>query len=109
MDLENQRRVKEAVDNYGAENVVVIIGAAEGEAAGLAAETVTNGDPTFAGPLAGVQLGLRVYHCIERQFKSQVDQTVYDEQIGMMEMVLNLDEIVSEMTSVRDQYSKFKD
>jgi len=109
MDLENQRRVKEAVDNYGAENVVVIIGAAEGEAAGLAAETVTNGDPTFAGPLAGVQLGLRVYHCIERQFKSQVDQTVYDEQIGMMQMVLNLDEIVSEMTSVRDQYSKFKD
>ena len=109
MDLENQRRVKEAVDNYGAENVIVIIGAAEGEAAGLAAETVTNGDPTFAGPLAGVQLGLRVYHCIERQFKSQVDQTVYDEQIGMMEMVLNLDEIVSEMTTIRGLYSKFND
>jgi hypothetical protein len=109
MDLENQRRVKEAVDNYGAENVIVIIGAAEGEAAGLAAETVTNGDPTFAGPLAGVQLGLRVYHCIERQFKSQVDQTVYDEQIGMMEMVLNVDDIVAEMTSIRDQFCKFND
>jgi len=107
MDLENQRRVKEAVDNYGAENVVVIIGAAEGEAAGLAAETVTNGDPTFAGPLAGVQLGLRVYHCVEREFKDQVDPTVYDEQIGMMEMVLNVDEIVSEMTSIREQYCKF--
>jgi hypothetical protein len=109
MDLENQKRVKEAVEKYGAENVIVIIGAAEGEAAGLAAETVTNGDPTFAGPLAGVQLGLRVYHCLERHFKSQVDSSVYDEQIGMMEMVLNVDDIVAEMTSIRDQFCKFND
>jgi len=109
MDLENQKRVKTAVDTYGAENVIVIIGAAEAEAAGLAAETVTNGDPTFAGPLAGVPLGLRVYHCIEQEFKSQVDSGIYDAQIGMMEMVLNLDEIVSEMTSIRDQFCKFKD
>ena len=107
MDLENQRRVKEAAENFGGENIVVIFGAAEGEAAGLAAETVTAGDPTFAGPLAGVQLGLRVYHCVEQEFKSQVDSSVYDEQIGMMEMVLNVDEIVKEMTSIREQYCKF--
>ena len=109
MDLENQKRVKTLVDSHGAENVVVIIGAAEGEAAGLAAETVTNGDPTFAGPLAGVSLGLRVYHCIEDEFKSQIDSAVYDEQIGMMEMVLNVDEIAAEMKSIRDQFCKFKD
>jgi hypothetical protein len=109
MDLENQKRVKTAVDNYGAESVVVIIGAAEGEAAGIAAETVTNGDPTFAGPLAGVPLGLRVYHCMEEEFKSQVDSKVYEEQISMMEMVLNVDEVVTEMKSVRDQFCKFKD
>ena len=109
MDLENQKRVKTAVENYGAENVIVIIGAAEAEAAGLAAETVTNGDPTFAGPLSGVSLGLRVYHCIEQEFKSQVDSAVFQEQIGMMEMVLNADEIASEMKSIRDQFCKFKD
>ena len=109
MDLENQKRVKTAAETHGAENVVVIFGAAEGEAAGLAAETVTNGDPTFAGPLAGVPLGLRVYHCVEEEFKSQVESAVYDEQIGMMEMVLNVDAIVSEMKSMRDQFCKFKD
>ena len=109
MDLENQKRVKTAVDNYGAENVIVVIGAAEAEAAGLAAETVTNGDPTFAGPLTGVSLGLRVYHCVEEEFKSQVDPAVYDGQVGMMEMVLNVDEIVKEMKSMRDQFCKFKD
>jgi glycine reductase len=37
MDLENQKRVKEFAEKYGAENLVVILGAAEGEAAGLAA------------------------------------------------------------------------
>ena len=109
MDLENQKRVKAAVDTYGAENVIVIVGAAEAEAAGLAAETVTNGDPTFAGPLTGVSLGLRTFHCLEQEFKSQVDSAVFQEQIGMMEMVLNVDEIVSEMKSIRDQFCKFKD
>ena len=67
MDLENQKRVKDFAEQYGPENIVVVLGAAEGEAAGLAAETVTAGDPTFAGPLAGVQLGLSVYHVCEQE------------------------------------------
>ncbi len=103
MDLENQKRVKEFADEYGAENLVVVLGAAEGEAAGLAAETVTLGDPTFAGPLTGVQLGLTVYHVCEPEIKDEFDQGVYDEQVGMMEMVLDVDDIVSEMQAIRDQ------
>ncbi len=107
MDLENQKRVKDAAEKYGAENVAVVIGAAEYEAAGLAAETVTNGDPTFAGPLTNVALGLVVYHAFEDEFKNLVDPDVYDEQIGMMEMVLEVDEIVNEVKEVRTQFSKY--
>ena len=107
MDLENQRRVKELTEKHGAENVVVLIGGAEGESAGLAAETVTAGDPTFAGPLAGVQLGLKVYHPVEAEFKEAVDADVYEEQIGMMEMVLDVDEIVAEVKSMRDEHTKY--
>ena len=107
MDLENQKRVKELAEKYGPENIVVILGAAEGEAAGLAAETVTAGDPTFAGPLTGVQLGLSVYHVCEDEIKSLIDEDIYDEQIGMMEMVLDVDEIVSEMTAIRDEHGKY--
>ena len=77
MDLENQKRVKDFAEQYGAENIVVVLGAAEGEAAGLAAETVTAGDPTFAGPLAGVQLGLSVFHVCENEIKDEVDSSVY--------------------------------
>ena len=107
MDLENQRRVKEYADTYGAENMIVVLGASEAEAAGLAAETVTAGDPTYAGPLTGVQLGLRVYHICEQEMKDEVDAAVYDEQISMMEMVLDIDAITEEMQSIRDQFMKF--
>jgi len=107
MDLENQKRIKEFAEQFGPENIVVILGAAEGEASGIAAETVTAGDPTFAGPLTGVPLGLQVYHICEEEIKNEVDATVYDEQVGMMEMVFDLDEIFSEMKSIREQYCKF--
>ena len=107
MDLENQKRVKDFAEQYGAENIVVVLGAAEGEAAGLAAETVTAGDPTFAGPLAGVQLGLRVFHVCENEIKDEVDSSVYDDQISMMEMVMDVDDIAKEMSSIREQYCKY--
>jgi betaine reductase len=107
MDLENQKRVKDIAEQFGPENVVVILGAAEGEAAGLAAETVTAGDPTYAGPLAGVQLGLSVFHICEPEVKEEVDASIYDTQISMMEMVLDVDDIISEMASIREQYCKY--
>ena len=107
MDLENQRRVKDFAEQYGGENVVVLLGAAEGEAAGLAAETVTNGDPTYAGPLTGVPLGLKVYHVCESGVRAEFDRSIYDEQVGMMEMVLDVEDIEKEMTSIREQYCKY--
>lgn len=107
MDLENQKRVKDFAEQFGAENLVVVLGAAEGEAAGLAAETVTAGDPTFAGPLAGVQLGLSVFHVCENEIKDEVDSGVYDEQVSMMEMVMDVDDIVNEMGSIREEHCKY--
>ena len=107
MDLENQKRVKDLAEANGPENIIVILGASESEAAGLSAETVTAGDPTFAGPLAGVSLGLRVYHVCEPEMKAEIPADLYEEQIGMMEMVLDVDSIASEMKSIRDQYCKY--
>ena len=107
MDLENQKRVLNLTEEHGAENIVVVLGASEGEAAGLAAETVTAGDPTFAGPLTGVQLGLSVFHVCEPEIKDEVDADVYDDQVGMMEMVMDVDDIISEMSSIRDEFCKY--
>ena len=75
----------------------------------LAAETVTNGDPTYAGPLTVVQLGLTVYHVCEPEVKAEFDPDVYDEQVSMMEMVLDVDDIINEMSAIREQYCKYLD
>ncbi len=107
MDLENQKRVKDLAEQYGPENILVILGASEAEAAGLSAETVSAGDPTFAGPLAGVSLGLRVYHICESEIKDEIPADLYDEQVGMMEMVLDVDAIAAEMQSIRADYCQF--
>lgn len=107
MDLEIQKRVKDLTEKNGAENIVVVLGGAEAEASGLSAETVSAGDPTYAGPLAGVSLGLPVYHMVEPEVKKECDPKVYDEQCGMMEMVLDVDDIIKEVKTVRDQYSKY--
>jgi glycine reductase len=99
MDLENQARIKELAEKYGNEELIVVLGGGEAEASGLAAETVSQGDPTFAGPLAGVPLGLKAYHIFE--LKDEIDPKVYDEQISMMEMVLDVDAIINEVKNYR--------
>src|SRR6056297_2277338 len=99
MDLENQARIKDLADEFGNEELIVVLGGGEAEASALAAETVSAGDPTFAGPLAGVPLGLKAYHIFE--LKDEVDADVYEEQISMMEMVLDMDAIVESVSALR--------
>ncbi len=107
MDLEIQQRVKDLTEKFGPENLVVVLGGAESEASGLSAETVAAGDPTYAGPLAGIALGLGVYHVVEPEIKDECDAAVYDEQCGMMEMVLDVDAIIEEVKNVREQFSQY--
>ena len=103
MDLQNQLRIKDAAEKFGADNIIVVIGASDAEGASIYAETVTAGDPTFAGALAGVSLGLAVYHIFDEAIRSECDPAQWEEQISMMEMVLDVDDIVSEMTAIREQ------
>lgn len=105
MDMENQRRVKEFAEKYGKDDLVVILGGAEAEASGLAAETVSNGDPAWAGPLAGVQLGLKAFHIFEDEIKHQIDPAVYEAQVSLMEMVLDVDAITKEVSTIRNQFA----
>jgi betaine reductase len=62
---------------------------------------VTNGDPTWAGPLAGVALGLPVYHIIEPEMKTQIDPACYEEHLKLMEIALDVDKIAETLTRVR--------
>ena len=62
----------------------------------LYALTVTEGDPTWAGALAGAALGLPVYHIIEPDIKAVVDSAVYESEVGVAEMVMDEAEAIVE-------------
>jgi len=53
--------------------------------------------------LAEAQLGLSVYHALEEEFRSQVDDDVWEEQIGIMADVLDADEISTAVKGMREQ------
>ena len=93
MDPENQDRIKSLVDEHGADDLVVVLGAADLESLEVTAETVTVGDPAYVGPLAGVQLGLPVVHILEEDIKDQVDPQVYEDQVGLLEMTLDVEQV----------------
>ena len=85
----------------GTEDMVVLLGTPNAESSRLYGLTVTEGDPSWAGVLAGVRLELPVYHIMEPEIKSQVDFQVYEEQVGLTELVLDTDEIIETLQQVR--------
>ena len=103
MDLDGQESIKRVVDEHGAEDLIVVLGSPDAESSGIYAETVTLGDPSYAGPLAGVSLKLPVFHVLEPEIKEQVDPTVWEEQVGAMEIALDAEAIRTEMERIREQ------
>ena len=64
-------------------------------------ETVTTGDPSYAGPLAGVELGLQAYHVFEPNVKAAIDPDQYAENIEVLEMGLDAEAIVGALAEMR--------
>ncbi len=69
----------------------------------MVTETVTEGDPAYVGPLAGVQLGLPVVHIFENDVRAQVDPAVYEEQVGLVEMAVDSDAVKKAMKRLRGE------
>ncbi len=105
MDLSTQETIKRLADEHGSDSLLVLLGAPDAESSGIAAETVVLGDPSWAGPLAGVQLGLPVYHILENELRSAVPDEVWEEQVGLMMDVLEVDAIAEAVREFRDQAS----
>ncbi len=107
MDQVVQEEVKKAAEVYGKENLLVVLGSPDEDSAEIFAETVTAGDPTYAGPLAGIALDIPVYHILEDEMKAAIPLDVYDDQIGLMELSLDKEEICEVMKNVREGTSSF--
>ncbi len=96
--------MQKAAEKYGNDQVYVILGTPDAESADIYAETVTAGDPTYAGPLAGVALRLNVYHILEDEIKSAIPEDLYQEHVALMELSLDKDEICAAMQNAREKY-----
>lgn len=103
MDMENQKTIKKLADEHGSERLVVVLGATDVEGLEISAETLTLGDPSFSGPLTGVQLGLQVYHIMEPEIKSLFPQDLYQEKLGMMEMIVDSEAIQKALGKIREE------
>lgn len=106
MDLQSQEAILRLAEANGAENVVVILGAPDPEAAEIAAETVVLGDPAYAGALAGVQLDLAVYHVLEDEIRQGIPTEVWDAQIGLMSDILDADGLAAAVAGMRAKSSR---
>ena len=91
MNFENQGAIKRLADQYGSQNLTVILGNGEANGVEVFAETVTEGDPSYAGPLAGVALKIPVYHILEDEVMSQVPESLREEKLQLSALVVDVD------------------
>ena len=101
MDLDDQASIQQVVDRVGKDGLVVLLGSPNAESAELYAATVTMGDPTYAGPLAGIPLGLPVYHVLEAEVADQLPAATYAEQLQMAALTLDVEDITATVRRIR--------
>jgi len=101
MDLELQLRIKNLTEKNNNNKPIVILGSSDAEGTGIVAETVISGDPSYAGPLTGVQLGLTVYHIFKPEIKNEVNQDLYENKVSIMEIALDVESIIEELERIR--------
>jgi hypothetical protein len=90
MNFENQEVIKRLADQYGPENLAVVLGNGEANGVEVFAETVTQGDPSYAGPLAGVALKIPVYHILEDEVMSTVPENLREEKLQLSALVIDV-------------------
>ncbi len=100
--MESQAQIKKIVEEHGKDNMIVVLGASDIEGAELAAETLTTGDPSYAGPLAGVSLGLPIYHILEPEVRAAIPEDVYEQAAGIVSMIVDTEEVSRKFKAIRE-------
>ena len=101
MDLEEQDAIRRVAEGAAREQMLVLLGTPTAGSTLMTALTLSQGDPSYAGPLAGIPLGLPSYHILEDGVRDAIPAEVYEREIGPMEFVLDKDGIVAALEKVR--------
>ena len=103
MDLEGQGRIKQVVEQAGAQDVVAMLGANSPTAVEMTAQTLKSGDPSWAGPLAGIALGIPSYHILEPEIVGQIDPALYERELALQAMAIDVAEVVKPLRPIRGE------
>ena len=103
MNFENQGIIKRLADHYGPENLAVVLGNGDAQGAEVFAETVTQGDPTYAGPLAGVPLKIPVYHVLEDEVMAVVPEKLREERLQLSSLVIDVEPMRQVLQASREK------
>jgi glycine reductase len=103
MNFENQGVIKRLADQYGPENLAVVLGNGEASGVEVFAETVTEGDPSYAGPLAGVSLKIPVYHVLEEEVMAVVPETMREEKLQLSSLVIDVKPMRQVLQAAREK------
>jgi len=102
MDLEGQGRIKLVVEQAGTDNVIAVLGANSPTAVEMTALTLKRGDPSYAGPLTGIALGIPSYHVLESEIADQFDPSLYERELALPALAMDVSEVVAPLKSIRD-------
>jgi len=103
MNFENQGVIKRLADQYGPENLAVVLGNSEANGVEVFAETVTQGDPSYAGPLAGVSLKIPVYHVLEEDVMAVVPETMREDKLQLSALVIDMEPMRQALQAAREK------
>jgi len=90
-------------DQYGPENLAVVLGNGEANGVEVFAETVTQGDPSYAGPLAGVALKIPVYHILEEEVLSALPDNLREEKLQLSSLVIDVEPMHQLLLAAREK------
>jgi glycine reductase len=103
MNFENQGVIKRLADQYGPENLAVVLGNGEASGVEVFAETVTEGDPSYAGPLAGVSLKIPVYHVLEEDVMAVIPEAMREEKLQLSSLVIDVEPMRQVLQAAREK------
>jgi len=103
MNFENQGVIKRLADQYGPENLIVVLGNGEANGVEVFAETVTQGDPSYAGPLAGVALKIPVYHVLEQEVLEAMPENLREAKLQLSSLVIEVEPMHQLLKTAREK------
>ena len=94
--------MKALAEQFGADELVIVFGLNQPFTLRILASTFKDGDPSFAGVLGGIALGLKSYHIFE--LKDEIPGEVWQREMAFKELEMegeDVDTICALMREIR--------